>query len=39
MMRNADKRVLLCDKSKLRHSFLHTLCHTSELDDVITNTR
>ncbi len=39
MMKNAEKSVLLCDRSKLGHSFLHTLCHTSELDDVITNAK
>ncbi len=37
MMTNAKKNVLLCDKSKFGHTYLHTLCHKDELFSVITN--
>lgn len=37
MMKNAKKKVLLCDKSKLGKTYLHTLCHKDELDMIISN--
>lgn len=38
MMCHASKKILLCDSSKLDKSCYHTLCHVSELDDVICET-
>ena len=37
MIRNAKKKILLCDKSKLGKTYLHTLCDRDELDVIITN--
>ena len=37
MMKNARKSILLCDSSKFGLTFLHTLCHTSEVDEVISD--
>ena len=38
MIKNSEKSYLLCDKSKLGKTYLNTLCHTEELDGVITDT-
>ena len=38
MMKNAKKSILLCDSSKFGLTFLHTLCHTGEVDEVISDT-
>lgn len=38
MIKNSRKSYLLCDKSKLGKTYLNTLCHTEELDGVITDT-
>lgn len=35
MLRQAKKRVFLCDSSKLDHVYLNTLCHLSDVDEVI----
>jgi len=35
MMGQCAKKVLLCDSSKLGHTFLNTLCHLREVDDMI----
>lgn len=35
MLRQARKKILLCDKSKLHQTFFYTLCHRDELDAVI----
>ena len=35
MLRNARKKVFLCDSSKFDHVYLHNLCHISEVDEVI----
>ena len=35
MLRHAKKRVLLCDSSKLGHTYLNNLCHLSEVDEII----
>lgn len=37
MMRNSKKSFLLCDKSKFGKTCLNTLCHTNDLDGVITD--
>ena len=35
MLCHAKKRVLLCDSSKLGHTYLNNLCHLSEVDEII----
>lgn len=35
MLQQAKRRVLLCDSSKIGHVFLNTLCHISDIDEVI----
>jgi DeoR family fructose operon transcriptional repressor len=35
MMQQSKRNILLCDSSKFDHIFLNTLCHVSELDQVI----
>lgn len=35
MLRHAKKRVFLCDSSKLNHVYLNTLCHLSDVDEII----
>lgn len=35
MLRHAKKSVLLCDSSKLGHTYLNNLCHLSEVDEII----
>ncbi|MBQ4516502.1 MAG: hypothetical protein II978_06900 [Clostridia bacterium] len=37
MIKNSKKSYLLCDKGKLGKTYLNTLCHTEELDGVITD--
>ena len=37
MIKNSKKKILLCDKSKLGKTYLHTLCHKDELDMIISN--
>lgn len=39
MIKNSKKKILLCDKSKLGKTYLHTLCHKDELDMIISNTK
>ncbi len=39
MMENADKKILLCDSSKIGHRYLNMLCNTTELDAVICDTK
>lgn len=38
MIKNSHRSYLLCDKSKLGKTYLNTLCHTEELDGIITDT-
>lgn len=38
MMQQSQKRVLLCDSSKLNHIYLNTLCHLSEVDELVCET-
>lgn len=35
MMQQCRKKVLLCDSSKFDHVFLNTLCHITDVDDLI----
>lgn len=35
MLQNAKKKVFLCDSSKFDRTYLHNLCHISELDEII----
>ena len=35
MMKNSRKTIVLCDSSKLGKTYLHTLCHASEVDEII----
>ena len=35
MFRQAGKKILLCDKSKLHKTFFYTLCHQDEVDLII----
>lgn len=37
MIKNSKKKILLCDKSKLGKTYLHTLCDSDELDMIISN--
>lgn len=37
MIRNSRRQFLLCDRSKMGHTYLNTLCLTSDLSGVITN--
>ncbi len=37
MLNNSKKKILLCDKSKIGHTYLHTLCCKDELTDIIIN--
>lgn len=37
MIKNSEKSVLLCDKSKLGKRYLNTLCNINEIDLVLTN--
>ena len=37
MIENSKKSYLLCDKSKFGKTYLNTLCHIKDLDDVITD--
>ena len=37
MIKNSRKKILLCDKSKLGKTYLHTLCDSDELDMIISN--
>ena len=36
MMRNSQKRILLCDSKKLGRVFLNNLCRPDEIDEIIT---
>lgn len=36
MMSQANKKILLCDKSKLNKTYIYNLCSTDEVDEVIT---
>jgi DeoR/GlpR family transcriptional regulator of sugar metabolism len=35
MLRHAKKRIFLCDSSKMGHTYLHNLCHLSDVDAII----
>jgi DeoR/GlpR family transcriptional regulator of sugar metabolism len=35
MLQQAQKKVLLCDSSKIGRVFLNTLCHVSDIDDIL----
>ncbi len=35
MMKNSKKSIVLCDSSKLGLTYLHTLCHVSDVDEII----
>ena len=35
MLLHARKKILLCDSSKIGRSCFHTLCHVSELDEIL----
>ncbi len=37
MIENSKKKILLCDKSKFDHKYLHTLCNKNELTDIISD--
>lgn len=37
MIKNSSKSFLLCDKKKIGKVYLNTLCHTNDIDGVITN--
>ncbi|MBO4976639.1 MAG: DeoR/GlpR transcriptional regulator [Lachnospiraceae bacterium] len=39
MMRHAKKKILLCDSSKIGKVSLHNLCHISEVDEIICETK
>ena len=36
MLRQARKRILLCDRSKYNKTYFYTLCHRDEVDLIIT---
>ena len=38
MMKQSAKKILLCDSSKVGKTYLHNLCHVSEVDEVICET-
>ena len=35
MMKHAKKKIVLCDASKIGETYLNTLCHISEVDEVL----
>ena len=35
MMKRSKKKVLLINKNKIGKSYLHNLCHLSEIDEII----
>lgn len=35
MLQQAQKKVLLCDSSKIGRVFMNTLCHVSDIDDIL----
>lgn len=37
MMQNSRKRIALCDSSKFGKTYLHTLCHTRDVDEIISD--
>ena len=37
MMENSKRSILLCDSSKFGLTFLHTLCHVDEVDEVVSD--
>ena len=37
MMQNSKKKILLCDSSKFGLTYLHTLCHTDDVDEIISD--
>lgn len=39
MMRRAGKKIFLCDSSKIGKVCLHNLCHISEVDEIICETK
>lgn len=38
MLRQAKRSVLLCDSSKIGHTFLNTLCRVSDIDEILCDT-
>ena len=38
MMKHAKRKIVLCDASKIGQTYLNTLCHISDVDDVICET-
>ena len=37
MMKNAKRTIVLCDSSKLGKTYLHTLCHARDVDEIISD--
>lgn len=37
MMKNAKRTIVLCDSSKFGKTYLHTLCHEDEVDEIISD--
>ena len=38
MLQHSRRKILLCDSNNLGHSYLHNLCHVSEIDEVLCET-
>lgn len=38
MLQHSRRKILLCDSNKLGRSYLHNLCHVSEIDEVLCET-